>query len=111
MNNETAIREDQERFARNEERRPVLRAKRVYPGNKQQPPKLIGHEAFLKALEASLTSIELVTMAGETFEGTVKHSDKYTVSIKNLADETRVFFKHAIESFRPLSAAPESVAA
>lgn len=67
-----------------------------------------GHEAFLKQLETSKAEIRIVTTAGEVFSGVVKHSDKYTVSIRSSEEEgTVVFFKHAIERFHPTEPAPK----
>jgi sRNA-binding regulator protein Hfq len=60
-----------------------------------------GHEAFLKALEASNATVAFEKVSsGERFTGTIKHSDKYTVSV--LSDgRTRVIFKHDISEFEP----------
>lgn len=69
---------------------------------KQKAP-LVGHEAFLKALETGQAVIRVELMSGEVLKGTVKHFDKYTISLKvDDADGTHqvyVLFKHAIESF------------
>lgn len=66
--------------------------------------KLEGHEAFLKALETSGALIEIITIAGETLVGTVKHSDKFTISLKlDGSERTLVIFKHSIESFECLT--------
>lgn len=67
----------------------------------------VGHENFLKALEASKARIMVVMTSGEQLEGRVKHSDKFTISLTPedavLADmPTRVIFKHAIEQFWPI---------
>lgn len=72
------------------------------------PKKPQGHEAFLKVLEASKAEVDLVTTAGETFTGIVKHSDKFTISLKLPNRGTIVFFKHAIESFEPLDPPPNA---
>jgi len=58
-----------------------------------------GHEAFLKALEASgaLVTFEKIG-SGEAFSGTIKTSDKFTISIQ-CGELTRVLFKHAIAEF------------
>jgi sRNA-binding regulator protein Hfq len=65
-----------------------------------------GHEAFLKALEAAgaVVNIALVSSSdAPPMKGTIKHSDKYTISLKvDRADgsyQVFVVFKHAIECF------------
>lgn len=66
-----------------------------------------GHEAFLKQLETAKAEIRIITTAGEVFTGVVKHSDKYTISIRSNPEEgTVVFFKHSIERFHPTEPAP-----
>lgn len=75
---------------------------------KQSPPKkpatLKGHEAFLKALETG-GAVVTVSMVNDPkpLKGTIKHSDKYTISLRVDFDDgtyqVYVLFKHAIESF------------
>jgi len=74
-------------------------------GNKRTPkastPK--GHEAFLKALEASGAQVTCEFTDGTSMTGTVKHSDKFTISMKvTNSDESYqvyVLFKHDIRLF------------
>lgn len=65
-----------------------------------------GHEAFLKMLEVSKAEIKITTLDGGVFQGVVRHSDKYTISIKDGEKGTVVFFKHGIEQFEPIEPAP-----
>lgn len=63
-----------------------------------------GHEAFLKALEAGNAVIHVQMLSSEKpLKGTVKHSDKFTISLRVDRDDgthqVYVLFKHAIESF------------
>lgn len=64
-----------------------------------------GHEAFLKALElaGATITVRLLNDPEVTMKGSIKHSDKYTISLKvtNPDGTYQVFvlFKHAIESF------------
>jgi sRNA-binding regulator protein Hfq len=64
-----------------------------------------GHEAFLKALEnaRAVVTVAMVSDPDVTMKGTIKHSDKYTISLKVDRDDGThqvfVLFKHAIESF------------
>lgn len=66
-----------------------------------------GHEAFLKALEAAGAVVNVSLIASPDaapMKGTIKHSDKYTISLKvNRPNgggyQVFVIFKHAIESF------------
>lgn len=93
---EQKIREDQRRHAANQERRlSAVRNK----GNSKIVPK--GHEAFLKALESSGAHVEFEKASnGEKVIGTIKASDKYTVSVFELSSgKTRVLFKHDISEF------------
>lgn len=73
----------------------ALRAKKPH----KVAPK--GHEAFLKALEASGATVSfLKASCDETVTGTIKTSDKYTVSIVCAETGlTRVLFKHDISEF------------
>jgi sRNA-binding regulator protein Hfq len=71
---------------------------------KPMPPK--GHEAFLKALENAGAVINVTLIASPDaapMKGTIKHSDKYTISLKvsreDGSHQVYVIFKHAIESF------------
>jgi len=78
---------------------PRFAAKR--PAAKPQTPK--GHEAFLKALEGSGASVIVEMVDGSSLTGSVKHSDKYTISLKVDKQEggyqVYVIFKHAITLF------------
>lgn len=62
-----------------------------------------GHEAFLKALEQAGATINVTLLSGENMKGTLKHSDKYTISLRQDYEDGRyqvfVIFKHAIETF------------
>jgi len=101
--NQESIRQDQRDFARNESRRPIVRKGIVKPVPK-------GHEAFLKALEQSGTTVIFEkASSGEQIIGKVKTSDKYTVSVmvtnppgSDLEYSTRVLFKHDISEFTPV---------
>lgn len=75
--------------------------KRNFAAKKPLTPK--GHEAFLKALEAggALVTIRMST-DGTELKGTIKHSDKYTISLRVDNDagyQVYVIFKSAIEMF------------
>jgi hypothetical protein len=62
-----------------------------------------GHEAFLKAIEASGGGIWFRYLDEDpnlVHHGMVKHSDKFTVSI-DVQGATRVVFKHALRDFGP----------
>jgi sRNA-binding regulator protein Hfq len=86
--------------------RPTLRAK---PGSRSavavKKEALKGHEAFLKALETSGAVISIEKCDGTKLEGVVKHSDKYTISVRQTTTMTngsyvdRVIFKHDISEF------------
>lgn len=71
---------------------------------KKPANKPAGHEAFLKALEAggAIVTIKMGT-DGTELKGTIKHSDKYTVSLRCDRDDgsyqVYVIFKHSIEMF------------
>jgi sRNA-binding regulator protein Hfq len=87
----------------------------MYPSDEQPPfrrtikkassqaPK--GHEAFLKALETAgaIVRIAMVSDPETVMKGTIRASDKYTISLKVDRDDgthqVYVLFKHAIESF------------
>ena len=77
--------------------------KRTPKKTNPQAPK--GHEAFLKALETAgaIVRVALVTSPETTMKGTIRASDKYTISLKVDRDDGShqvfVLFKHAIESF------------
>ena len=47
--------------------------------------------------------INVTLLSGENMKGTLKHSDKYTLSLRQDFDDGRyqvyVIFKHAIETF------------
>lgn len=80
----------------------VTQLKRPFVKKKSASPS--GHEAFLKALEAG-SAVVTIKMAtdGTELKGTIKHSDKYTVSLRcDRPDGTYqvyVIFKSAIEMF------------
>jgi sRNA-binding regulator protein Hfq len=103
--------QDKERVAQqfegNRMVRPTLRAKKPFKKNSDSTK---GHEAFLKALETSgaTISVELMDDPNPVI-GTVKHSDKYTVSIQS-ENEVRVIFKHAMRLFMPLTPPPPPAA-
>lgn len=66
-----------------------------------------GHEAFLKHLEGAQAPVVLKLINGSAIAGTVKASDRLTISIReNVGDKgaylTRVVFKHAIAEFQPM---------
>jgi sRNA-binding regulator protein Hfq len=87
------------RMAREERgRRPILT--RGAPKDKVKPK---GHEAFLKQLEASGTEVIIEKVGSRTLlRGTVKCSDKYTITLRCQATGAdRVIFKHDISEFRP----------
>lgn len=68
---------------------------------------LKGHEAFIKALEFSgaIAQIEKIS-TGEKVIGTLKHSDKFTVTIRAKdgdIERDRVIFKHDISEFCALT--------
>lgn len=82
---------------------PMRNNKAPFP---KKPPVLKGHEAFLKALESAGAVINVAMTTSPDappMKGTLKHSDKYTISLKvDRPDGTYqvyVLFKHAIESF------------
>lgn len=78
----------------------TLRAKSGF-GKKPQKTTPKGHEAFLKALESSGATVSFhKASCDEIITGTIKTSDKYTVSIQcDRTGMTRVMFKHDISEF------------
>lgn len=81
---------------------------------KKQPPKLKGHEAFLKALELSGADVVVEKVSsGHVYYGKLKHSDKFTITLhvtaihfhahdsldKAITPVDRVIFKHDISEF------------
>jgi sRNA-binding regulator protein Hfq len=82
--------------------RPILGADRKQKS--QVSPK--GHEAYLKALEASGATVTIEKMSsGEQISGQIKTSDKFTISVKVFVQGgdsyiTRVLFKHDVSEFR-----------
>lgn len=62
-----------------------------------------GHAAFLKAIENAQGVIRVMKTSGEIRKGSVKTSDKYTISLKETREDgsyqVYVIFKHAIEEF------------
>lgn len=85
----------------------------MYPSDDQPPfrraPKKTnpqgpkGHEAFLKALETAGAVVTMAMLNGDIRKGTVKTSDKYTISLKETREDgsyqVYVIFKHAIEEY------------
>lgn len=66
-----------------------------------------GHEAFLKHLEGSGAPVVLKLMTGAEVTGSIKASDRQTISIReNVGNKgaylTHVVFKHAIAEFQPM---------
>lgn len=98
-------------------RKQIVVNKNYVPNNsakKPSPPK--GHEAFLKALETSGAEVSIEKCDGTVVEGVVKHSDKYTISVRvreyaphDPAAEDghvmreRVIFKHDISEFSAIT--------
>lgn len=77
--------------------------KRTFAPKKAAPAKPAGHEAFLKALEAgnAVVTIKMAT-DGTELKGTIKHSDKYTISLRVDSEDgyqVYVIFKSAVEMF------------
>lgn len=69
-------------------------------GNREKKRSPEGHEAFLKMLESSNAIINVEkASSGTVITGTIKHSDKYTISVTDEAGQTRVIFKHDISEF------------
>lgn len=88
--------------------------RRITLGLKKVPAKkttVKGHEAFLKALETSGASIRLEKISsGATMIGQVRHSDKFTVTIR-VDGKDRVVFKHDISEFEAIPRREQEVAA
>ena len=77
--------------------------KRTFAPKKATPAKPAGHEAFLKALETgnALVTVKMAT-DGTELKGTIKHSDKFTISLRVDNDtgyQVYVIFKSAVEMF------------
>jgi len=87
---------------------------RAKSGRATAKPQVVGHEAFLKALENSGAPIEIWLESGvDCFIGKIKHSDKFTISLeartrieegvaREMNGQTVVVFKHSIAYFIPL---------
>lgn len=61
-----------------------------------------GHEAFLKALHESGAQIAVYLLDEDApLTGKIRAADKYTISLE-VAGDTHVIFKHAIQRFKPL---------
>lgn len=84
---------------------------------RKAPPK--GHEAFLKALETAGAVIRLEKCDGSIIEGIVRHSDKYTVTMRvfevdfanpdgDKLHRDRVIFKHDVSEFSALTPRAEA---
>lgn len=68
-----------------------------------------GHEAFLKMLESSGATISVEKLDGSVVIGTVKHSDKYTITMRTTFEgkpTERVLFKHDISEFSAITPRP-----
>lgn len=98
------------RMAREEGAMPVIhrqqpRAGNKYPAKAKGAPK--GHEAFLKQLETSGAQVLFEKMNGEEIMGTIKCSDKYTVTVRDTQEDgsvyERVLFKHDLSEFRSMT--------
>lgn len=82
----------------------VIPARRAFVNKKKPKEGPIGHEAFLKALEGggALVTIKLAS-DGTELRGTIKTSDKFTISLKcdkpDGSYQTYVIYKSAIEMF------------
>lgn len=75
------------------------RPSRPAPAAKNGPAPLKGHEAFLKALEKSGANVIVQKISsGEDIQGTIAHSDKWTVTMRSTGKD-RVIFKHDISEF------------
>lgn len=88
------------------------RAHHMTIAKKPAAPK--GHEAFLKALETSAAQVQVEKISnGDLIIGQVKHSDKYTITMKvdneDGSHTNRVVFKHDISEFNSLTPRPESL--
>lgn len=71
-----------------------------------------GHEAYLKALEASGANVKVMLVGGEEIVGVIKHSDNYTISLLESGElSATVIFKHDISRFRMIvvASAPSEV--
>ena len=104
--NSDHIRQDQIQAGRMVERETIRvpqGATRFPQRTAKKPNAPKGHEAFLKALEASGATVCFEKISSDTtVVGTIKHSDKYTVSvIDGNSGSTRVLFKHDISEFSP----------
>lgn len=71
-----------------------------------------GHEAYLKALETSGAMVAFEKAStGQVIAGSIKTSDKYTISVQTEFG-TRVLFKHDLSEFfvaAPIVAAKEEL--
>lgn len=97
---------DSERQTQLEEGRRTLRLNktRTAParsGNSKPAASPKGHEAYLKALEASGANVKVMLVGGEEIIGVIKHSDNYTISLLESGElSATVIFKHDISRFR-----------
>lgn len=57
-----------------------------------------GHDAQLQDAQHNRLDTTLVTLAGDTFNGTVIKRDKFTITLRLDSGEETIFYKHAIES-------------
>lgn len=103
-----AVRAEQARFAKEQSEADSQPRRTLSVIRPAKPPLSVvkGHEAFLKGLEHTGATVTFEKASnGEKIVGTVKTSDKYTVSIMQHKDDgsyiTRVVFKHDISEFSP----------
>lgn len=100
---------------------PAVKRSGAFPAKPKAPK---GHEAFLKALETSGGQISVEKRSnGRILTGTVRHSDKYTISLKVTSEKVwdgddmveqpnaqlgiRIIFKSDISEFSALGPTPE----
>lgn len=70
------------------------------PGGPATRVPLKGHEAFLKALELSGADVVIEKISsGAKMTGRIKHSDKFTVTLRSDDGIERVIYKHDISEF------------
>lgn len=77
-----------------------------FPPSKPTRPLLQGHAAFLKSLEHNNANVIVEKMNGDKVEGLVRHSDKYTITMRCKGVD-RVIFKHDISEFMTTTPRPQ----
>lgn len=82
----------------------VTPVRRAAPFKKKPKDAPVGHEAFLKALEGASAPVTIkLASDGTEMRGTVKTSDKFTISLKvdkpDGTYQTYVIYKSHIEMF------------